>query len=85
MPARTRKPPQSVLNRYKVLHKWRKESASARGVESDVILRKEALWEMAYQNPKTVEDLVTLKSLSDWQRERYGKEVLEILEHMREK
>ncbi|MBN1314157.1 MAG: ribonuclease D [Anaerolineales bacterium] len=84
-PTRTRKPPQSVLDRFKALHNWRKESASTRGVESDVILRKEALWEMAYQNPKTIDELECLKSLSDWQRERYGREVLEVLDQMREK
>ena len=82
-PTRQRRPPRAVLARFEVLHTWRKQRAAERGVESDVIFSKEALWEMAYQDPKCEHDLSSIKSLGDWQRERYGSFILKVLEKAR--
>ena len=45
--------PDEVRDRYDRLHTWRKERARARGVESDVILPRTALWDLARRAPRT--------------------------------
>jgi len=77
------KPAPSVLARYEALHTWRKQQAVERGVESDIILSREALWDLAHQNPKSVADLVSLKSLNDWQRDEHGAALLLALAQVR--
>jgi ribonuclease D len=49
-------------------------------VESDVILPREALWEMARRAPRTAEDLGRMEHLGPWRREAYGPELLAVLE-----
>jgi len=71
--------PDEVRDRYELLHQWRKRRAKARGVESDVILPRDALWELARRNPRTLADLAVLEHLGPWRREAYGPELLEVL------
>jgi ribonuclease D len=82
-PPRQCRPPEAVIDRYDALHTWRKERARQRGVESDVICAKDALWELAYKCPKTAQDLRAIESLADWQRDRYGSEILGVIEETR--
>jgi ribonuclease D len=79
-PKRTKRPPDHVLTRYEKLHTWRKERARERGVESDVIVSRNALQALAAANPGTEEELRQIEELSDWHRQTYGKEILEILQ-----
>jgi ribonuclease D len=83
-PKRQRRPPDQVLSRYDRLHRWRKERAKARGVESDVILSRDALWELATANPCTAADLADIALLGDWRAETYGKEILAILQRVQD-
>ncbi len=71
--------PDDVRERYERLRNWRKSKAAVRGVESDVIIPREALWEMARRTPRTIEELATLEQLGPWRREAYGHELLDIL------
>jgi ribonuclease D len=68
-----------VRERYDRLHTWRKESAKARGVESDVILPRAALWDLARRAPRTFGELAHITDLGPWRRETYGKEILALL------
>jgi ribonuclease D len=68
-----------VVQRYEALHAWRKERAAQRGVESDVIMPKDALWELAEVAPRTMEQLAALRSLGPWKRRAYGAELLAVL------
>ena len=78
-PRRSRKPSDSVLNRYDRLHQWRKARARKRGVESDVIMSREALWAIAQNPPGSLEELVALDTLGPWRLATYGREVLELI------
>ncbi len=78
-PPRYTREPDSVRERYDLLHKWRKEKGKARGVESDVILPREALWELARSAPRTTADLAAIQHLGPWRRETYGLELLKLL------
>jgi ribonuclease D len=68
-----------VQRRFDVLHTWRKERAAKRGVSSEVILSKDALWELAQLAPKSRRELETIQSLGPWRLEAYGDELLAIL------
>lgn len=75
-PKRSPRPPDSVLNRFDRLHRWRKMRAQARGVESDVIAGREALWTIAQAAPRTPADLEALAVLGPWRLAAYGEEIL---------
>ncbi len=71
--------PDEVRDRYDRLHTWRKERARARGVESDVILPRTALWDLARRAPRTHGELTLIVDLGPWRRETYGEEILTVL------
>jgi ribonuclease D len=71
--------PEEVRERYDSLRKWRKEKAQARGVESDVIVPRSALWDLARRAPRTVGELTNIVDLGPWRRETYGDEILKVL------
>jgi ribonuclease D len=71
--------PDDVRARFDALHAWRKQQAAARGVESDVIVPKRRLWDLARRPPRTPEDLTTVVDLGPTRRAMYGQALLEIL------
>jgi ribonuclease D len=75
-PKRPPRPPDAVLARYDRLHRWRKAQAQARGVESDVIMSRDALWAIAEASPGTLEELKALDVLGPWRLGMYGEEVV---------
>ncbi len=79
-PRRHQRPPEAVLIRYEQLHNWRKQRARARGVESDVIISRDALWQIARQNPQSIEALSQLEGVGDWRCATYGSEILQVLQ-----
>ena len=71
--------PDEVQDRYDRLHTWRKNRAKARGIESDVILPRTALWDLARRNPSTLEQLAGITDFGPWRRNAYGQEILALL------
>jgi ribonuclease D len=69
----------AVLDRYDLLHTWRKDRARARGVESDVILPRTALWDLARRPPRTHGELADIADFGPWRRAAYGEEILALL------
>lgn len=78
-PPRSPRPPEAIMNRYDRLHRWRKTRAQARGVESDVIMPRDALWAIAQSNPRTLDALTALKVMGPWRLAAYGQELLRLL------
>lgn len=78
-PKQINRPPEAVIFRYEKLHQWRKDSAKKRGVESDVILSRDCLWDIARHNPNSTDDLHHIETLGDWRRQTYGEEILTVL------
>jgi ribonuclease D len=78
-PRREARPPEAVVNRYELLHSWRKARGLGRGVESDVILSRDAMWQLAHANPHSMEDLQTISGLGPWRTAKYGAEILQVL------
>jgi len=71
--------PDAVQDRYDRLHMWRKNRAKARGVESDVILPRTALWDLARRPPRTHDELAQIADFGQWRRDTYGAEILALL------
>jgi ribonuclease D len=78
-PPRADREPDVVRDRYDRLHTWRKDRARARGVESDVILPRTALWDLARRPPRTHGDLADITDFGPWRRATYGDEILALL------
>ena len=78
-PKRPMRQPDDVMNRFDKLHTWRKNSASQRGVESDVIISKDALWAIALKNPQTEAEIAQLEEVGDWRCKTYAKDILAVL------
>jgi ribonuclease D len=80
MPRRTNRVSDIVVTRYEKLHTWRKNRARARGVESDVIISRNALWELAHTNPQNADELCQLECIGSWRANTYGPEILQVLQ-----
>lgn len=78
-PARRPRPDQATVDRFNLLCEWRKLKAVERGVESDIILSKETLWLLAKTLPKDLAELATIPGMGSWKQERYGAELLTLL------
>ena len=68
-----------MVARFDRLHLWRKERALRRGVESDVVLSREAMWVLAEARPRTWDELALIKEIGPIRRQMYGAELLQLL------
>ena len=68
-----------ILDRYETLRLWRKKAAEAAGVESDVILPREVVWEIARHAPRRPEELRQVMAPLEWRFEIYGPDLLRLL------
>jgi len=68
-----------IADRYELLRRWRKQKAQERGVESDVIIPRDVLWEIAQGAPTSFADLEHIHSLGPVRREKYGAEIIQLL------
>ena len=71
--------PKRVAERYSKLHRWRKRMAADRGVESDVIISKDALWDIARRKPSSAAELQGIRGLGPWRRRNYGEALLAVI------
>ncbi len=69
----------AVMELYTLLREWRKNRAQERGVESDVIISKEALWELAERSPSTIEEMQGIHGLGPWRMQTYAQEILDVI------
>lgn len=67
------------LERLDALRKWRKEAAGKLGVDSDVVLPRDLLEEIAHQAPATTSALQTIMKDVPWRYDRFGGPILAVL------
>lgn len=79
-PKRKKRPPDDIINRYEKLRIWRKERAQDRGVESDVIISKDAMWVIARENPQSFAQLAKIDEIGAWRCQTYGNEILALMD-----
>lgn len=73
---------EDISNRYDLLHEWRKNTARARGVESDIILPRDVMRAIAQKNPGHPSELKQLMQPLDIRFKRYGSQILEIIKQV---
>jgi ribonuclease D len=69
-----------IVNRYKHLRKWRKQTAEARGVDSDIILPREIMWSIAFEKPLTRKKLRQLMLPLEWRFGQYCDDILKVIQ-----
>lgn len=86
-PERPRSPrtPDEIRDRYETLRQWRKRTGRERSVDSDIILPKDFLWDIAHADPTSKDELAELLKPVPWRFEAYADDILEILARFREK
>lgn len=72
---RTR-PDENFILRLESLKDWRKKRAKELEIESDVVLPKDLMENIAARNPKTLNGLQLLMSRTPWRFAQYGKSIL---------
>jgi len=70
---------QTIQARYETLRRWRKRTAEARQIESDVILPREMLWTIARSAPRTIDELKPMMHPLTWRHRTYGQEIINVL------
>lgn len=82
-PVRPPRPPRPARtpadDRFDKLKGWRKQTAEGRGVETDVIVSRQALEAIAAGDPRDLDALRALGALDEWQFETYGPAILVLL------
>jgi len=79
------KPPKSnhvddrIVARYEKLHSWRKKTARKRGLESDIILPRDMLWDIARAAPHDLKSLKKTMAPLQWRFKAYGDQILKTL------
>lgn len=86
-PERPRSPrtPDEVRDRYETLRQWRKRTGRERSVDSDIILPKEFLWDIAHADPAGKDELAELLKPVPWRLESYADDILEVLARFRQR
>jgi len=69
----------AILGRYDQLRRWRKAAAAERGVESDIVLPREVLWDIARSAPRSLAALQPLMDCLPWRFKAYGPALLQAL------
>lgn len=76
-PTRHPRPSDAYLLRLDKLRNWRKEKAKQIGVESDIVLPRVLMEEIAKKNPRNQSELDDVMKKSPWRLEEYGDEIIQ--------
>jgi ribonuclease D len=76
------RPSAACQARFEALRAWRNTAAEARGVEPDMVLTNQVLWDVASQNPRCRADLAGIQALARWQADEFGDDLLKVVQRM---
>ncbi|GAB1421723.1 ribonuclease D [Anaerolineales bacterium] len=68
-----------LIDRYTVLQQWRKRVAIKRGVEANVILPKQALWQIASRLPQQIDDFKGINGMGEWRINTYANQIIDLV------
>lgn len=66
------------------LRNWRKETARQVGVESDIVLPRDVLEEIARREPQSLDELKEVMHELPWRFSQYGKRIMNLIRRMEE-
>ena len=76
---RHKRPPQEYVDRLQALQDWRKEAAGKIKVQSDIILPREILEQIAAVRPGNSAELRSLMQNVPWRFRQYSSEILKVI------
>ncbi len=79
VPRRNGRMDEAAQTRLEALRKWRKRRADARGVESDVILCRDAMFRIAKRAPQNAAELAEIPGIGPYRLAAYSAEILATL------
>lgn len=79
-PRNQTRPNNAFLRRNEALRKWRKEVGQEMGVESDVVLPRDALDALVQANPRSSHDVAEVMRDYPWRLDRFGEQILKVLQ-----
>lgn len=80
-PPRNARPDERFMKRLEALKQWRKQKAKELEVESDIVLPRDLLNQLASRKPASLEAIGECLAEVPWRCERYGGEILKILKN----
>jgi ribonuclease D len=78
-PPHNRRPDENFLARLEALRTWRKNTAQAMGVPSDVVLPRDLMLSLAEVCPGNPGQLAEVMRRVPWRLERFGEQLLDVL------
>lgn len=78
-PPKYERPEDDYLIRLEVLKDWRKATARKMGVNSDVVLPRDLLYEIAEKNPRSPKRLGEILREVPWRLENFGEQILYLM------
>jgi len=83
LPSYPRKRPPRIAprvgKRVKALKDWRDRQSQKQKIDPALLFTNALLSNIALQNPKTVKALSGIKEMKNWQREMFGKEIVDLM------
>ncbi|MCJ7695472.1 MAG: HRDC domain-containing protein, partial [Anaerolineaceae bacterium] len=74
------RPDDDVLNRREILSDWRKHTGETLGVQSDVVLPRDMMVQIADNNPASLQELSVVMADAPYRFEKFGKSIMMQLE-----
>jgi len=68
-----------VMARYQTLREWRMRVAKTRQVESDIVLPRDLVWDIAHRAPRDRNALQELMGPYEWRFRTYADDILQLL------
>jgi ribonuclease D len=78
-PPRNPRPSDEYLARLEALRRWRKAVAEQMGVNSDVVLPRELLHDLAQHKNIQPDELAALMEANPWRLAHFGEQILKVL------
>jgi len=67
------------LELHERLKRWRKDRAQREGFDASLVLNRHVLLRLAKRKPRTLEELKAVDGLLDWQLERFGEDIVQLV------
>lgn len=68
-----------IMARYQTLREWRMRTARTRQVESDIVLPRDLVWDIAHRAPRDRKALKELMEPYEWRFRMYADDILRLL------
>ena len=74
---------EKIINKelFEKLRRWRREKAVLQGIKPYIIFSDSTIMELANKEPKTKEEIMSIRGVGEKKFERYGEEIIELIKN----